>query len=103
MVTVIVKDISPAWFSNDDGQRIYNVIEPILLSDQPVIVSFRGVPSATTSFINSAFIALLDKISFETIKSLLKIVDSNTHINKLIKDRFASAQARQAQSPHLGA
>ena len=96
MVTVAVKDVSPEWCSNDDGQRIYDVIEPILLNDQPVTVSFKGVPSITTSFINSAFISLLDKVSFETIKLRLSIVDSNTHINKLIKDRFASAQTRAA-------
>jgi hypothetical protein len=93
MVTILVKEIAPEWFSNDDGQRLYDVIAPHILNNEPVTVSFKDVPSATTSFINSAFISLLDTISFDKVKTMLKIVDSNTHLNRLIKDRFASAQA----------
>ena len=91
MVTIHIQDHVEYCFSNEDGQKIYDLIAPHILKKEPVTVSFQGIPSTTTSFINSAFVSLLDHIDFESIKSTLKVVDSNTHINRLIKDRFNSA------------
>jgi len=88
---VNIKDHVEHCFSNEDGQIIYDLIAPLILKREQVTVSFLGIPSTTTSFINSAFISLLDYIDYESVKVSLKVVDSNTHINRLIKDRFKSA------------
>jgi hypothetical protein len=99
VVTIVVKDHAPNCLSNDDGQRIQDLVLPFLKDRQPVEVSFRGIHSTTTSFINSAFVELLDYFDFDSIKALLKITHSNNHINGLIKHRFDSTLAlRTAQA-----
>jgi len=97
-VTVIVKDHAPNCLSNDDGQIIQNLVLPFLKDRQQVEVSFQGIHSATTSFINSAFVELLDFFDFDIIKTFLKITNSNNHINGLIKRRFKSTLALRAMS-----
>ena len=96
MVTIVIKDHAPNCLSNNDGQIIQDLILPLMQAGQQVEVSFRGVYSATTSFINSAFVELLDYFDFARIKEFLKITDSNTHINGLIKRRFESTLALRA-------
>lgn len=93
MVTITIKDHVPHCFNNNDGQIVLNLIMPHLQQAEPVEVSFEGVYSATSSFVNSAFIDLLEHFDFEQIKRLLSITHSNAHINGLIKQRFASTQA----------
>lgn len=93
MVTFSVIDHAPRCLNNDDGQIVFNLLYPYIKDAESVEVSFEGVYSVTSSFINSAFIALLDIFDFEQIKQLLKVTNSNAHINRLIKQRFSSAQA----------
>ena len=50
--------------TNKDGCIIFNIINPLLNNGHQVTVSFQGVDSVTTSFINSAFIELLQYYSF---------------------------------------
>jgi len=98
VVTIVIKDHAPNCLSNDDGQIIKDLVLPLIQAGQQVEVSFLGVYSATTSFINSAFVELLDYFDFARIKAFLKITNSNTHINGLIKRRFESTLAFRATS-----
>lgn len=72
----------------DDGQMVYNVISQMLEKGEKVVVSFSGIASVPSAFVNSAFIRLLEEFSYDEIKSLLVITDSTRHINELIKSRF---------------
>lgn len=74
--------------SYDDGEKIYSLIYQKMKSGDRAIVSFLGVESVPSAFINSAFVRLLEDFSYEKIKSLLVITDSTRHINELIKGRF---------------
>jgi len=76
-------------YSNADGDIIRKEITQLLLSGSKVIVSFQGVDSASSSFINSAFIELLDKYDFTFIKQHIKFADSTRTINETIKRRFS--------------
>ena len=96
MVTITVKHLTPRCLNNDDGNLIFKQILPHLKKMQPVEVSFEGVYSTTSSFINSAFIELLDHFCFNEIRSMLKITHSNAFINQMIKQRFNSAQQAKA-------
>lgn len=93
MVTFSVIDHAPRCLNNDDGQIVFDLIYPYIKEAKPVEVSFEGIYSVTSSFINSAFVALLDSFEFERIKVTLKVTNSNIHINRLIKQRFTSAQS----------
>ncbi|AQR79316.1 STAS-like domain-containing protein [Paenibacillus larvae] len=74
--------------TNADGDIIRNLILGELLNENIVTVSFKNVLGVSSSFMNSAFIALLDDVSFEVIKKHLKIVHSTKTINDMMKKGF---------------
>ena len=51
-------------------------------------VSFQGVTTATSSFTNASFVALLDHFSLAQIKATMKIIDSTHQINEMIRHRM---------------
>src|SRR4051812_32189595 len=71
-----------------DGEVIFRLISHALRTGDPVTVSFAGIKSIPSAFVNAAFIKLVEEFSFDDIRSRLKIVDSTRQINRLIKDRF---------------
>ncbi len=75
-------------FNNADGNKILRVILPLLKQGKVVVVSFEGVPSLPSSFVNSAFIALLDHMTFSAIRKQLRFSHTNSQMNEMIKSRF---------------
>lgn len=76
-------------YSNADGEVIKQQLMHNFNNNERVIVSFHGVDSASSSFINSAFIDLLENYDFSFIKSHLGFIDTNKTINEAIKRRFS--------------
>lgn len=76
-------------YTQADGQKIYETIYPLLQKGDRVELSFDGVETVPSSFINTALIRLLDNVSFEKIKANLKFVDTTKQINEMIKIRFS--------------
>lgn len=76
-------------YSNDDGIIINNIINKALENGNQVVISFKGVNSVTSSFINSAFIELIKNYDLEFVKNQLMFTNSNKSINRMIRDRFA--------------
>ena len=87
-MVIKIKDHIERCYSNADGLVIYNIIEDYIRSNFPLTVSFQGIDSVTSSFVNSAFIELLNHFSFGHVKSYLRFVDSTSQINEMIKRRF---------------
>ncbi|EKH5106710.1 STAS-like domain-containing protein, partial [Enterococcus faecalis] len=63
--------------------------------NQSVELSFENIDSVNTSFVNSAFIKLLDLYSFEMIRTNLTFVNTNRQINNLIRNRFKFEVAKK--------
>lgn len=80
--------------SYEDGEKIYRLISPAMKRGERVVVSFAGVASVPSAFINAALIRLLEEFSYEDIKSHLVIADSTKHINELIRSRFDFVMAQ---------
>jgi hypothetical protein len=55
---------------------------------EQVTISFDGVKTATSSFVNVAFVQLLVTHSLREIKSRLRIVKSTRQINDMIRTRM---------------
>ena len=53
-----------------------------------VSISFNGIDSVTSSFVNSALIELLEYHSFDYIKSNMTFKNTNREVNMIIKKRF---------------
>lgn len=83
-----VLDYVAHCYTNVDGDVIQHLIRNSFSANQPVIVSFDDVDSVSTSFVNSAFIELMDTYSFEYIRSNLNFINSTRAINDVIKRRF---------------
>ncbi|MCD3218529.1 STAS-like domain-containing protein [Mammaliicoccus sciuri] len=72
--------------TNDQGRIIKELI--LLDNDNPVKLSFKGIDSVTTSFVNSLFVDIMFEKGMDFIKNNINIVESNTQINRLIVERL---------------
>lgn len=97
MVVIRILDHIKTYSTYQDGLVIYDLIKSALDHEQPVVVSFTGIKSVSSAFINSAFIRLLESFEFDFIRAHLGFVDSTRQINRVIRDRFAFAVAKEDQ------
>ena len=88
MVTITIKEYTNQCYTNHDGDIIHDLIVDEFQKGEKVKVSFEGMDSVSTSFVNSAFITVLEKYGFEKIKSNLGFVNSTKAINDAIRKRF---------------
>ena len=88
MVEIDVKTFLAAYYTNEDGDVLHDEIVDCFDRGDSVIISFRGIPYLNSSFVNSAFIQLLEKYPFDYIKTHLTFKDSTKQINSLILSRF---------------
>lgn len=89
MGTIRVLEHVDQCYNSADGQVIHDIVLSALRSEESVTVSFHGVDSVPSSFVNSALIALLKDLPFTTIKGRLRFIDTNSQINDMIRSRFA--------------
>jgi hypothetical protein len=81
-------DYVPQCYTQQDGEKVYNVIFPFLRDGKQIELSFDGVDVVPSSFVNTALIALLDVVSFDVIKRNLRFVNTTSQINEIIRNRF---------------
>lgn len=62
MVLVRIKDHVQYAYTYDEGQLIYNPIEPPLARGEVVTLSFEGIKAVPSSFINASVLQLSDKL-----------------------------------------
>ena len=91
-----VLNIVDRCYSNADGTKLFAEIHAQWPQADQVVVSFSGVLSVPSSFVNSAFVPLLAISDYEKIKQKLRIVDSTRQINQMIKQRLQFETQRQA-------
>jgi len=83
-----VLDYVNRCYTHKDGEVIADIITSCLKRGGCVAISFGGVYAVPSSFVNSAFISLLDDFTFADIRERVTFVDSTKQINDLIKTRF---------------
>jgi STAS-like domain of unknown function (DUF4325) len=76
------------------GETVYAVISAALKDRGTVVVDFSGVQTATSSFVNSAFVQLLALYPFDEIKRRVRVVRSTRQINEMIKVRLEREASR---------
>lgn len=92
---VDIKSITPRCYTNEDGTKVLNFILPFLKKGEAVCISFKGVDAVPSSFVNTAFIPLLDHFDFEYIKKSLTFTHTSRQINEIIKSRFVFEAAKR--------
>lgn len=88
MVKVVVKDLIPDYSTNEQGKIIYEHVAHLLKDGIDVNLSFTGVSSVSSSFLNTSLIELLVQFGYDYVKKHLKISDVNKHVGGLISRRI---------------
>lgn len=87
-MVIIVRNVSGFADTNAQGDRLFGAITHALSSGTTVTVDFSDVSNATSSFVNSSFVRLLDLYDFATIQKLIRIVGTNRQVANMIKARM---------------
>lgn len=85
---IVILDIVKQCYSQSDGQKVYDYIYKFVEKEQKINVSFERVDAVPSSFVNSAFIQLLEHFDFEQIKRNISFTNTSPQINEMIKKRF---------------
>lgn len=87
-LSIELKRVLNQHVTNEDGDLLFNIIRDEFEKDNKVNISMLGVYGLNTSFINSAFIQLLEHYSYDFIKKNLTFTNSNKQINDVILENF---------------
>jgi hypothetical protein len=87
-MVIRISDLVPSADTAEQGTPVLAELQKSLSSSQVVVVSFEGIPTATSSFVNAAFVPLVSAFGLPAIKQRLRVVNSTRQINSLIKARL---------------
>lgn len=96
MGLIRVLDFVDRCYNSEDGEVIHDVIVARLSTEPELLVSLEGIDSVPSSFVNVAFIRLLELMSFDEIKRRVRFINTNSQINEMIRSRFVFEAKRQA-------
>ena len=82
---IIVSEVTQSTLSNVDGYKLKALIDNILAQGSTVLLSFDGIISISSSFLNSSIGELVDQHGFDILKNKVKITDYTPSIAKAIK------------------
>ncbi len=85
-----VSDICISTYSNADGQSLKAAVTELLSGCETVVVSFHGIDSVSTSFLNSSFGELVSEFGLEIIKKRVKITNYTSSLLNSIKKHINS-------------
>jgi|SRR5665647_2599067 len=72
-ITDVVK--SPLCVSTEDGQTVHDAIAPFIRGGKPIVISFAGVTTLISAFLNSAIGQLYGEFPEDKIRELLSVRD----------------------------
>ncbi|WP_321931571.1 STAS-like domain-containing protein [Paraburkholderia guartelaensis] len=75
----------PLCISAEDGQRLHDAIASKLRENQAVVVSFQGIETLISAFLNAAIGQLYGEFAENSIKELLTVSDMNQEDLVLLK------------------
>ena len=86
-VNVRVHDLigSPLCVSADDGQRLHDKIAPLLEENIPVTLSFKGVDTIISAFLNAAIGQLYGEFPEEHVRELISFEDLSADDHELVR------------------
>ena len=82
-------------YSNSDGDIIFDLIMQEMKRGRKITLSFQEIDGVSSSFVNSAFIALLECFDFDFVRSHLSFANSTKQINEMIRKRFSHEVSRR--------
>lgn len=87
MVRILISDIVSGADSVKEGSSVSAALCAALASHDVVSLSFKGIGSASSSFVSAAIIPALRSMSFSDFKRRVRIIDASWQISDVIKRR----------------
>jgi|RhiMetdeSRZDD1v2_1073273.scaffolds.fasta_scaffold65596_7 uncharacterized protein DUF4325 len=88
MVAISILDIVGGADTSAQGDLVHAKLTEGLRSSGEILISFDGVKTATSSFVNTSFVKLLEEWSLDELKRRLRVIHSTRQINDMIKSRL---------------
>ncbi|MBK5923541.1 hypothetical protein CCR90_07045 [Rhodovulum sulfidophilum] len=96
-MVIFVNGVVPSCDTAQQGYAVFKVLSNALShSDKPIRVDFAHIPNVTSSFVNTAFIPLLDALPFDEIKRRVVVVGANRQIANMLRTRMSAHSQRKA-------
>jgi hypothetical protein len=87
-MVIRILEIAGGADTSAQGDLVLATLESELQASREITVSFDGVKTATSSFVNTSFVKLLENHTFAEIKRRIRVVNSTRQINEMIKSRL---------------
>lgn len=87
-MVIQVRDHVQAADTHQQGSAVHARILSLLRQGHNVEISFSGIDTATSSFVNACFVELLGFLSLDEVKKRVRVVDSTRQINDMIRRRM---------------
>jgi hypothetical protein len=87
-MVIQVRDLVGGADTADQGNIVFSHLHSAMKAGKPFVVSFDKIQTATSSFVNAAFVRLLKDFSFGDIKKRMRVTDSTRQINQMIRIRL---------------
>lgn len=82
--------------SVEDGEKLYEIIKPLLENGEVVEMSFAGIKGFTFAFINSTLSRLIMELEYDNVISSIRLVDiPNTTLIGVIQDYISTVKYRE--------
>jgi hypothetical protein len=88
-MVIYVREIAVAGDTAKQGEILFRSMVSAFADNERVTLSFDGIDTATSSFVNAGLVQLLTLMTFDDIKKRLTVVDSTRQINNMIKRRLS--------------
>ncbi len=92
-MTILATDLTKSFLSGDDGLKIGRYLVDFFKSNQyneVATISFYGVDFMTPSFVNGAFLYLIDLFGEEFFKKNVKVIQATNSIAQILRSSIQS-------------
>ncbi|MDQ3108457.1 MAG: STAS-like domain-containing protein [Bacteroidota bacterium] len=88
MAHLIANKITTDFLTSSGGLAIGKSIESIIKNDplNKIEISFSGVKNVTPSFINGAFLYLIDNYGADYFRDNIKVINASAEVAKIISN-----------------
>lgn len=94
--TLSVFQLTPSTITNSDAVWLRLAMKEAIINGEAIVLSFHGISTLTTSFLNSSIGEIIDEFGFDALKGRLSLVDYTTVIGKAVTDYIGNLKKHQS-------
>lgn len=95
-ITIKVSDYTVSTITNSDAVGLRIALKDAILNEDAVVLSFHGITTLTTSFLNSSIGEIIEEFGFDTLKGRLSLIDYTPAIGKAVTDYIGNLKKHQS-------